>query len=349
MPHIKEDLQGFLDKTSGKGYRGDAYDPLFKNNPAGKLKARHAKRSWSEEADIAFFQSLTKIHWFQIEPAQRLRKILSASGKDEISTSAYRSGKQLHNDWGFVGIELQGRPTLAANDMDHVYSGYSEDIKPEDVEKHKSSGLPRRATMFINAKGYSLDAESFKDGSRSEIILDNWKPVALILTDRALKSLKVATDEKLSKWELQFTCRFAKNIADCVALFCEKTNLPIKDEKGNIQSRDAMMNLAHETHVLCDKVVNESLIKKRGRYMSNLNLKQFIAEVLDSPQMGQKFKTTTRFPITTSSGKDVEVQNVKEVDGKTYVLLSITDGEKRYNVWKEWEGVSAPGKEWLEK
>lgn len=281
MPRIEEDHQGFLTKTKGKGYHVGAYNPLFMGDPESKQKARDVKRSFSEEADHAFFQSLTKIHWLQGEIQQRLQKILNASGKDEISTSGYKSGMPLTSSWGNVGVELQGRATLAANDMDYIYSGYIEDMNPKEREKYKSSGIPRRATGFgTSAMGYGVDAKSFKGGHRSEIILDNWKPVALVLSSKAMNMLLDAANGNILRGSAIWPR--ALELAECIEYFFTKTNLPAKNQKGEIQSKESIMNLVNRTFDEYDAMSNGSdILTAEGASMSKFDLKQFIMEVLE--------------------------------------------------------------------
>lgn len=278
MPRIKEDQAGFLEKTKGKGYHVGYYNPLFKGDPESKQKARDVKRSFSEEADQAFFQSLTKIHWFQGNAQSRLQKILNSGGKDEISTSGYKPGAPLVSNWGSIGVELQGRTTLAANDMDYIYSGYVEDMDPKEREKYKSSGIPKRATGFgTNAVAYGLDKKSFKGGQRSEIILDNWKPVSLILSNKAMMLLVDGANNNLmpSFWVQ------ASGIAECVEYFYTKVDLPVKNQKGEIQPKESIMNLVDKTLDRYDAITKGGdILTQEGVNMSKFDLKQFVIETL---------------------------------------------------------------------
>jgi hypothetical protein len=89
---------------------------------------------------------------------------------------------------------VQGRTTLAANDMNAISSGYYREIDQSEIEKYsKTSGLPRRASNFspANAKGFILDAESF--GSKNlgnELIVDNWRPTGLVAPIWFINDLK---------------------------------------------------------------------------------------------------------------------------------------------------------------
>jgi len=176
---LREGLEGFTSKTSNISY--GSKDP--------KKLPRELKSIWSQEADHEFFKSLIKVHWIAGMPKspyrvfEKMSSFLNASGKDEISTMGY-IGKPSVSQWGEFGIMVQGRTTLAANDMNAIVSGYYREIDPGEIEKYsKTSGLPRRASKFSpeKAKGFILDGESF--GSQylgNELILDNWRPTGLI-------------------------------------------------------------------------------------------------------------------------------------------------------------------------
>jgi hypothetical protein len=176
---LREDLAGFTSKTSGINYG--------RNDP--KQLPRELKRIWSQEADHEFFKSLIKVHWIAGMPKspyrvfEKMSSFLNASGKDEISTMGY-IGKPSISQWGEFGIMVQGRTTLAANDMNAIVSGYYREKDPAEIERYrKTSGLPRRAKRFSpeNAKGFILDAESFgRQYLGNELIVDNWRPTGLI-------------------------------------------------------------------------------------------------------------------------------------------------------------------------
>jgi len=176
---ILEDLEGFKARTAEISYgRG-----------ASKDIPRSLKQAWAAEADHEFFKSLTKVHWIAGMPKspyrvfEKMNSFLNASGKDEISTMGYID-KPSVSQWGEFGVMVQGRTTLAANDMNAIVSGYYREIDPGEIEKYsKTSGLPRRASKFSpeKAKGFILDAESF--GSQylgNELIVDNWRPTGLV-------------------------------------------------------------------------------------------------------------------------------------------------------------------------
>tara|TARA_Y100000034_G_scaffold134754_1_gene204103 strand:- start:545 stop:1222 length:678 start_codon:yes stop_codon:yes gene_type:complete len=181
---LAEDLASFTKQIKGAGeFFGQVVDPTFENQPSEKKKARRAKQVWNAEADHAFFDTLTKVHWFQFSPMASLDWILKSSGKDEISTMLYLPGAPFITLWGNNGVIVKGRVTLAANSMNSIVSGYRPNKKHSS--KYAASGFPKRPTRMTakTSENYILDSDSFKvtDQGNNEGIVDNWKPVALVL------------------------------------------------------------------------------------------------------------------------------------------------------------------------
>lgn len=186
---LREDLQGFVNDVSKiRYYSGSTVAASL--DPAALAKSKEVKRAWKKNADHVFMQSLVKIHWFAPTGStlQKLKWFLNNQGKDEVSTTAFLPDEKLITMWGQLGIQLEGRVTLAANDMNDVVSGYSTDWMdvPGGTKKFASSGVPRRAGIFNHkiAKHYVLNSDSFDSNSiENEFILDNWKVKAVVITN----------------------------------------------------------------------------------------------------------------------------------------------------------------------
>ena len=124
---LSEDLQSFLDKTVGFSY--SAYtegDPTFEQYPEERKVARKLKSAWEQEADHAFMDSVTKIHWMREPSRASIMAFVNGSKKDEISTMGYlnKVGSFRNFGWGSIGFRIEGRTTIASNDMDELYTGY---------------------------------------------------------------------------------------------------------------------------------------------------------------------------------------------------------------------------------
>jgi hypothetical protein len=188
---LLEDLAGFIDRTKDIDYMHTLDDPTFddpyyKDSPY-KTQAKVVKRAWAAEADHEFMKSLIKVHWLSgWNVGWALNDLLSLPRNNEIATMGYLPGEgRVTSSWGKAGVIVQGRVTLAANDMEAITSGYFKNVPQDVISKYKSSGTPRRALKFndLTSGEYILDRESFKpDMSRhNELIVDNWKPVGIVI------------------------------------------------------------------------------------------------------------------------------------------------------------------------
>lgn len=195
---INETYQSFLDRAGNMKLSADFNDPTFEKSPSSRKTSRDLKRIWGEEADHDFMDSVVKIHWISNRRAgeresaiRAIKKFLSVSGKNEISTSGYLpDNDEFKSKWGGYGVIVKGRVTFAANDMNQIISGYALKLPDKVAQKYKSSGIPKRPTVFnvsdsfTLGKDYILDAESFDPSSSergNEFIVGNWRPVAIII------------------------------------------------------------------------------------------------------------------------------------------------------------------------
>ena len=189
---LLEDLAKFKEKTKDIDYMHSMSDPTFddpyyKDRPY-KAQAKDIKRTWTQEADHEFMKSIIKVHWLSgFNVGYALDDLLSLPRNNEIATMGYLPGAgRVTSSWGKAGVIVQGRVTLAANDMNAITSGYFKDVPQEVISKYKSSGTPRRSLMFndLTSGEYVLDRETFKPemSRHNEFIVDNWKPVGIVIT-----------------------------------------------------------------------------------------------------------------------------------------------------------------------
>jgi len=179
---------------------GPAYVDIQTSDMPNKDRARQpreVKQAWNQHADHSFFDTLVKVHWlsgYLIDYQQKsgvgmIKSLVKATGKDEISTMGYLPGARLDTSWGRYGVVIQGRTTLAANDMDILQTGeYPKGYAPAR-KKWKSSGFPRRPSSFqpYMASTYILDRDSFDEfeTDHNELVVDNWKAVGFVIPDGA--------------------------------------------------------------------------------------------------------------------------------------------------------------------
>jgi hypothetical protein len=236
---LLEDLKGFQYRTKGIDYMANLDDPTFEDPRQGSLvnkpKAIDVKRAWAAEADHKFMDSLIKVHWLSgLNIGWALDDFLSLPRNNEIATMGYLpGGSRVASSWGNAGVIVQGRVTLAANDMNAITSGYFKDVPKQTISKYKSSGTPRRALRFsdLTSSEYILDRETFKpDMSRhNELIVDNWKPVGIVIayeSQEFLEKVRKSPRPKIggAPW-LEYTRAVLK------------PNLPIYDEDMKLIDR----------------------------------------------------------------------------------------------------------------
>ena len=223
-----------------KGYElGDESDPLFVfTKESDKKPAIELKQLWSKNVDRQFIQSLTKVHYLWRENYKKfpqLKKLLKMSKKDELSCCGFLPNQKLNGDL-YIGVVVKGWVTFAGNDMDKVWSGYhGQFVFPDDREKFKNSGIPKRPMMSIPYSGmskskrqkfhpYIFDEQTFnKDlaqNGQNELIVDNWKPLAIMLTAEKYDMLWYGDNEGYPVHENQIMRAFLDIIG----------NLPVVDE-----------------------------------------------------------------------------------------------------------------------
>lgn len=208
---LREDLQGFLKRTADTDYGVDTDNPAFEGEPESRDLARSIKRAWAAEADHKFMDSVTKVHWMKAATDNNIKRIFSVSNRDEISTMGYvrgpyNSGPDRWPVWGKIGFVIEGRTTLAANDMNSIFSGFHKNI-PDDVRaKYRSSGMRKRPVGFNRwkAEDYILDAASFdvsKQGE-NEFIVSHWKVTGVVLTESESHELAEAyRGKEVPEWQ----------------------------------------------------------------------------------------------------------------------------------------------------
>ncbi len=205
---LDETYQGFVDRTTNLAYERLPFAGDFDVDKAAKPKSREMKRIWNEEADHKFMDSLVKVHWINDRTSngfegiiEAMKRFLSVSGNNEVSTSAYLPGERIESVWGTYGVIVKGRTTLAVNNMDDMYTGHHGKAPEEAKKKYGSSGMRKRPFFFQDkfARGYVLDRESFepKLSHRSEFIVGNWKPVAIIQTRHAARDISDSLRERV--------------------------------------------------------------------------------------------------------------------------------------------------------
>ena len=203
---LKEDPIGFVHDLAASDKFGDQF---FGGN-IGKDAAREIKRAFNKNADHKFLSTLDTVHWTGDFYAM---EDLKGKGRDELSATMSLPGENFDAALGY-GLWIKGRITLAVNDQDHLYSGFYGDYGPgkegteeEVAHRDKSSGRNKRPTvskdyslygqlkrgdefgekMARSGIPYVLDQSTWNPvntgRSNNEALVDNWRPVGIIITN----------------------------------------------------------------------------------------------------------------------------------------------------------------------
>ena len=201
---MKEDAIGFGHDLAASDKFGDQ----FFGGQIGKEAGREIKRAFANNADHQFLSALDTVHWtgdfYSMEG-------LKGKNKDELSATMTLPGEDFDYPLDY-GLWIKGRITLAANEQDNLYSGFygdygagSEGSEEEVSHRDKSSGRNKRPTVSKDYSRYDrlkrgndfsekmardnipyiLDQSTWDPRmtkSNNEALVDNWKPVGIILT-----------------------------------------------------------------------------------------------------------------------------------------------------------------------
>ena len=205
---LAEDAMGFVhDLAAASEEFGEPGEFFFGGDP-GKGGGKAIKRAFADNADYSFLNSLDTVHWTGDLYAM---EGMVGKGKDELSATMTLPGEDFIPLMEY-GLWVKGRITLAANDMDNLYTGHfkpSDESDPAQVHRDKSSGKNKLPTVSKDYSRYGklqrgnehhekmaqdipyiLDQSTWAPFSKfmnstepNEALVDNWKPVGIILTD----------------------------------------------------------------------------------------------------------------------------------------------------------------------
>ena len=218
---LKEDPMSFVHDLAASDKFGDQ----FFGGQIGKDAGRDIKRAFNKNADHQFLSTLDTVHWmYDFYGADALK----GKGKDEISVTMTLPGDNFDPAAGLpYGLWVKGRITLAANEQDNLYTGFYGDYgapheasEEEVAHRDKSSGRNKRPSVSKNYKNYGklqrgneymekmardgipyvLDQSTWDPGktkSNNEALVDNWRPVGIIVVQDDVIDAILKTSEKL--------------------------------------------------------------------------------------------------------------------------------------------------------
>jgi hypothetical protein len=203
---LSEDPMGFVhDLAAADDQFGEEGMPFFGGDP-GKGGGKAIKRAFNANADHQWLSTLDTVHW--VEDAYSLEYLVGKS-KDELSTTMTLPGNKLKNPPGLlIGLWVKGRITIAANNHDQLFTGKLEDYtgnradytSEEQEQRQRSSGVNKRpmiskdysrhgglkrgndyAEKVARQIPYLLDQSMWDPDYVNEALVDNWKPMGIIV------------------------------------------------------------------------------------------------------------------------------------------------------------------------
>jgi hypothetical protein len=252
---IIEARSDFEQGTQGINYFSDFNDPLFVSPESRKNiePAKQVKRAWAVAVDVIeddeyvegqpapklskarlWIQSLHKVTWmaYSGDVLTHLYKFLNDTDRrGEIACSISVPGHEMTRTggWSWLGVEVDGWVTLAAEDMNALMTGYFRDVPHWQHNRFTSSGSPRRPTRFNAQLGskYIVGPEDapklIEPIESSEALVANWAPKRIVI-DTAAAARDLRAEEYHSNGGV---------IGPFIYAMQYKIKLPIVDTMGN--------------------------------------------------------------------------------------------------------------------
>ena len=217
---LKEDAMGFVHQMAAGSEAED-----FFGGEIDKQRGREIKQAFAKHADHQWLSTIDTVHWAS---SPYSLKALVGKGKDELSTTMALPGDPLRSIGNFVpyGLWVKGRITLTSDTQDSIYSGRYDDYgapvegsEEEVTQRDKSSGRNKRPTMSKMYKRYAnltpgeeysekmaknipyvLDQSTWNPNnpsSTNEALVDNWRPVGLVVSKSDVQEAILSAAEKL--------------------------------------------------------------------------------------------------------------------------------------------------------
>ena len=214
---ILEGRADFERATRDINYFSDFDDPLFAD-PASKKNiepARNVKQAWAMAVDKIeedeyeegkppprisrarqWMQSLHKVTWMPYEGdiLSHLYKFLDDTDRrGEIACALTVPGHEVERTggWSWLGVEVDGWVTLAAEDMGSLMTGYISRVPRHQHQRFASSGTPRKPTRFNPQLGsrYIIGPEDapklIEPEGSTEALVANWTPKRIVINTAA--------------------------------------------------------------------------------------------------------------------------------------------------------------------
>ena len=210
---ILEGRADFEQSTQDIKYTSNFDDPLFVHPDSKKHiePARNVKQAWAMAVDKIepdeyepgkrppkisrarrWIQDLHKVTWMPYEGdiLSHLYKFLNDTDRrGEIACSLTVPGHEMERAprWSWLGVEVGGWVTLAAESMDAILTGYIGRVPHWQHQRFSSSGSPRKPTQFNPELGKKYifgpedETKLIEQWDASEGLVANWTPKRIVI------------------------------------------------------------------------------------------------------------------------------------------------------------------------
>lgn len=251
---LLEGRADFEQATRDIRYSSDFDDPLFVEPESKKNiePARNVKQAWAMAVDKIeedeyvpgepppkisrarrWMQSLHKVTWMPYEGdiLTHLYKFLGDTDRrGEIACALTVPGHEMERTggWSWLGVEVDGWVTLAAEDMGSLMTGYIGRVPQWQHDLFASSGTPRKPTRFNAQLGarYIIGPEDqvklIEPEGSTEALVANWTPKRIVIKyDAAVNDLRAEEYHN------------SGSIGPVIYALKNRVKLPIVDTMGN--------------------------------------------------------------------------------------------------------------------
>ena len=182
-PQMPQGIDTEVLKGGGHGYP--------KDKPTSDFR-REKKKLWNQYADHSYFQDPKKFfvyhylghysenkgleHYFpRISTMPGSVPGIDVPNRNEISCfgspERYGGGDSIQLLMPFFTFKKRRVTFVSVEDAGTEWLSRA---TPEDIEKHKGSGLPKRPYVYLNYREIALDEDEVESIGVEEVIIDNW-------------------------------------------------------------------------------------------------------------------------------------------------------------------------------
>lgn len=138
-------------------------------------RGRLIKQAFRANANQQDFQKFIKVHWTKGD--RGLAKFINnqISPRVELSVNMYRTPDEMKKyHWSDTGVVISGHVTLAG----------SQDLRSDNITYDPATGQRAQQKYSAIPDYINVRADDVKTGIHNEALVDNWKIVGFVITDK---------------------------------------------------------------------------------------------------------------------------------------------------------------------